>query len=551
MLWKALRTGVLVAILLAFLSGGANCAQDLEVLVAKGDTLINICNDYLEEPNDWPQVANANPQIKDPHWIYPGEKIVIPANLLKGVPGGGRVTFLKGGVQIQRWEDAPWETLNPGEPLTEGVRVKTGEDGILEVTFEDSSTFYMNPGTCLRVLKTRKSAESSVIGELFLEGGRILTRIKKATGSEPRFKVQTPSAVAAIRGTNFRVSHDLKSNTRVEVLAGMVAAKGRLRRVVLEGGTGTIIGKGREPVKPVDLLAPPSLAAPEELYRKMPLEFRFEITEDTATVRVVLARDTEIKDVIRDVVAKPYGATTITDIPDGTYYLQVNGTDARGLEGFPSAAIPIDVRVNPVPPFVQSPVDGKDYKTVSMEFSWLNVKDAVGYQMQIGEDPSFIKIVDSPELRDKVEYKTRKLAPKTYYFRVLSIAADGYRGIWSDTIRFSLLPPPPAPVAEPPKKSGKQITIQWQNMGPGFTYHFQMAREEGFSEIVVDEKVKDPSVTIAKPKKAGTYYVRASAVNDEEFEGHFSAPQSFKIRRFPWELAGAGALTGVILFLSM
>jgi len=544
---KWIHPVIVIAMLL--MAGTAFCAQDLEVLVARGDTLINICKDYLEEPEDWPHVAGANPQIKDPHWIYPGQKVTIPAIYLKGVPGGGRVTFLKGTVEIQRSEDAPWIALEAGEPMIEGIRIRTGEDGILEVTFEDGSSFYMNPGTCIQVLKTRKSGMAGVIGDLFLEGGRIITRIKKATGSEPRFKVRTPSAAAAVRGTEFRVSHDLRDSTRVEVLTGTVTARGRQRKVELEEGTGTVIRKGRAPEKPTDLLPPPALAAPEPLYRRMPLEFRFQPIKGVAAFRVLLARDPEIKDVLRDVIAKSNEAVRITDVPDGSYFLQAVGIDGRGLEGSPCSPVPIKVRVNPVPPFVQSPVNRKDYKTVQMEFEWLNVRDAVGYQMQISEDPEFLKTVDDRDLTNAVTYKTRKLGPKTYYFRVLSIADDGYRGLWSDVIAFALLPPPPAPEAKQPKKSRKQITIQWQDMGPGYSYHFQMARDGDFNEIVTDEKVNEPSVTMAKPRKAGTYHVRASAINTEGFEGHFSAPQTFKIKRFPWELIGSGAVVGAVIFL--
>lgn len=551
MLWKWLCIGIFISFTQLSLACPAACGRDLEVLVARGDTLINICGDYLEELEDWPRVAGANPQIKDPNWIYPGQKLLIPSVLLKGVPGGGRVTFLKGAVEIQRAGEMPWESLGSGEQLLEGFRISTGQDGILEATFEDGSSFYMNPDTCLQVLKARKSEASSVIGELFLEGGRIITRIKKATGSEPRFKIQTPSAAAAIRGTEFRVSHDSRKSTRIEVLKGMVAARGRRREVMLEEGAGTVIRKGKEPERPVELLPPPRLTAPEPLYRKMPVELRFDTPEGAALIRVLLARDPEIRDVLKDVTARPDQAAKVTDLADGAYFLQATAIDNKGLEGLPSAAIPVHVRVNPVPPFVQSPVNGKEYMTVSMEFAWLNVKDAVGYQMQIAEDPSFLKIVDDRELLDKVEYKTRKLQPKTYYFRVLSMAEDGYRGLWSDVLQFALLQPPPAPVSAPPKKSRKQITIQWQDMGPGFNYHFQMARDEEFSEIVVDEKVGEPGITIAKPKKAGVYHVRASAVNAEGFEGHFSSPQSFKIKRFPWELFGAGAMVGAIIFLAL
>jgi hypothetical protein len=542
MMTKWLRSWLMALMVVVLACDIAVCQQEVEVLVTRGDSLINICKDYLEEPDEWREVAAANPFIKNPDWIFPGQRLAIPARLLKGVPSGGKVSFLKGSVEIMRADAGVWAVLLAEEPMDEGARVRTGDDSALEIIFEDASSFLMKSNTCMRIVKTRKSGALSIIGDLFLESGRVITHIKKATGREPRFQIRTPSAAASVRGTDFRVSHDTSGSTRVEVLGGSVAAKGRQRRVVLYEGEGARIRKGMEPDESRELLAAPALIEPEPLYRRMPLEFRLEPVKGAVSHRLVLARDPEIKDVIREVTSRPKEIAKMTDVADGSYYLQISSVDSLGLEGLPKVA-PIEVRVNPVPPFVQSPVSGREYKTVTMEFSWLSVADAVGYSLQIGEDPEFIKVVEERELGDEVSYKTKALEPKTYYFRILSKAADGYRGVYSDAIEFSLLPPPPAPTSEPPKVTRKEITIQWQNFGQGFSYHFQMSRDEDFNEIVVDERVEEPQITLKKPKKGGVYYVRVSSVNSEGFEGHYAQPQSFKVKRFPWELIGGGIVT--------
>jgi len=44
-------------------------------VVRKGDTLWDLCGSYYSNPWGWPKVWSYNPQIVNPHWIYPGDQI--------------------------------------------------------------------------------------------------------------------------------------------------------------------------------------------------------------------------------------------------------------------------------------------------------------------------------------------------------------------------------------------------------------------------------------------------------------------------------------------
>jgi len=66
-----------------------------EHLVRRGDTLWDLANSYLGNPFFWPTIHEANlGVIEDPHWIYPGERLVIPGAataVAEGPPGDAGV----------------------------------------------------------------------------------------------------------------------------------------------------------------------------------------------------------------------------------------------------------------------------------------------------------------------------------------------------------------------------------------------------------------------------------------------------------------------------
>jgi hypothetical protein len=122
----------------AVLLTGVAAAQDVSVrsdhpdeyVVVKGDTLWGISGRFLEKPWQWPAIWQANPQIENPHLIYPGD--VVSLVYVDGVP---QLRLSRGGADGSRASAPGTVRLSPT------VRIVEKDDPINAIPLEALQPF--------------------------------------------------------------------------------------------------------------------------------------------------------------------------------------------------------------------------------------------------------------------------------------------------------------------------------------------------------------------------------------------------------------------------
>jgi len=98
--------------------------------VVKGDTLWGISDNFLENPWMWPEIWHANPQIDNPHLIYPGDKITLI--YLDGKPR----------LVVERGTEARQYKMSPGVvKLKPSVHIRPLSEAIPAIPLDEIDKF--------------------------------------------------------------------------------------------------------------------------------------------------------------------------------------------------------------------------------------------------------------------------------------------------------------------------------------------------------------------------------------------------------------------------
>lgn len=155
------------------------------------------------------------------------------------------IVAVKGDGWVQFIREKEWIDAARQQALTSGDSLKTGTYGKLDVLFVDGTQIKVNKRTVLLVKSVRSPAEKkgTVLG---LEIGEIWSRSESVPEG---LKIETPSATAAIRGTDWDIVVDDKGASYLTVLKGTIELSNDFGMVRVDAREQAVAEIGKPPVK--------------------------------------------------------------------------------------------------------------------------------------------------------------------------------------------------------------------------------------------------------------------------------------------------------------
>ena len=167
--------------------------------------------------------------------------------------GVGKVTVLEGRATVQHDGSSTPQPLGVQSPVYQRDVIRTAAASKLQVTFVDDTVVTLGEKSTLEITRYVYSAQQQTQTSLLTVTAGVFRAIVKKILPQSTFEVTTPTAIAAIRGTDF-MGEVTPETTSLVVLDGFVAlfsVRTIFRGIAtLTDGMGSTISRDQPPSTP-------------------------------------------------------------------------------------------------------------------------------------------------------------------------------------------------------------------------------------------------------------------------------------------------------------
>jgi hypothetical protein len=509
-------------VLQAVVATGAQAA-DFLYTVQPGDHPWNLAERYLKRPA-LAQALRERNKIDNDRRIPPGTQLRIPREWLKLESTQVTLLAVAGDTTLVLGKQAARAAV-AGELLLAPSGLRTGPDGSATLQFADGSRVLVRHDSQLQLHTSQKSllGSASTVALSLLQGS-VENQVTPVGHSGGRFEIRTPAAIAAVRGTQYRVATDGQS-MRTEVLTGAVNVANRNGQVTAQAAQGTVAQSGSSPAAPAALLPAPSLDGLPATIERLPIAWPIQPQAGASRYRTQLAANAEFSAMLSDEVADT-PRMRVRNIDDGHYTLRMRGIDAQGLEGL-SAERTLVIHTQPEPPLLISPAPQAATTAPRPLLQWTQSDATLRYRVQLGSQGL---AVDEQVLGTASAQPPQELPPGIYQWRVAAIHPTKGQGPWGDTQAFRRVLPGPG--VDIPAPQDGNLTLRWTAQPQTAHYRLQVARDDSFASPLADAQTDSAQFEL-HDLQPGPHHVRVQATGTDGYTGPWGSTQSFVVPEKP------------------
>ena len=164
------------------------------------------------------------------------KKIIVLAMLMAAVTGlisckkdqattvniEGLINFMAGDVKIV--DGGTVSAAKIGDTVKQGMTVKTGPRAVADIYFGDNVIRILENSSVVMTELVRNVADNRENSEFYVENGKMFSRVTRKLVDGEKFRVNTPTSVAGVRGTEFIVSEE-EGKSNIACIDGVVVVK--------------------------------------------------------------------------------------------------------------------------------------------------------------------------------------------------------------------------------------------------------------------------------------------------------------------------------------
>ena len=480
------------------------------------DSMPQVGKRFLNPKYKWPDLVRYN-DIEDPASLQPGSIIKIPIAWLKFQPRPAKTLSVDGNVLVKKDQFGQFSLLKANSSIHVGYEVMSRK-GTALIKLADNSIIRVEPDTHITFNRLSHFGDTGMVDTRIRlkRGGMINTVAPLLKGS--RFEIRTPSAVAAVRGTVFRLRTNT-DGTQIEVTEGEVSFGHEHGMQTIQAGEGASVSAQSALMDKRKLYEAPKRQFASSDIQDLPVTLSWDPVPGAKSYKYELTVKDENGAMVRSKqVNKP--AVEINHVTSGNYQLAMRAIDSDGFEGLnDSASVAVELDGDtpaPLFPLADSVINSEDLK-----FDWeLEEENSSKSKLQVSKNMNFSELVVDQKFTSNSQADMRdKLDPGVYYWRVVGLS-DQHIESASDARKVSVRGLMKQANILSVNYVKSQVGLFWTAIPEANGYILQISDSPNFLSILREESLQKPSAFL-KLNPGKHYYARIKGIPNDLYQSEF------------------------------